>query len=362
MSTDKSNLARIPSAFQTPASFVSGLPRASYTDLPDNECCICREDFHASQAADDGEVPVRLACGHIFGEKCLLAFLSIGTSRHSCPMCRARLPLLADHPSRRSEEYAFFLNWIALHHHHLGAALDRQYAVLKAIDQANLYLTAMSECYNLRDGGPDATNQRYIVLMYQIAGLDPQNPTASQTLEAIHEGLDSIMHDIESNMHRSMPHLRPWIGRKIVLTNFVLETETPLLSPLLSSPLEDGEIPSFGLLEIVHTTGPGVPIREHGPIASSSLPSEIREALQTDFAGMATAEIWATLRSRRFARDLPRCDGEVLQKLAAWLYVGDEMLAEYAREEVFRRREPRREWRWEMNAASDTVEFAGEWY
>jgi len=372
MSTDNSNLARIPSAFQTAASFVSGLPKVPCTDLPDNECSICREDFDASQATDDGEIPVRLPCGHIFGEKCLLAFLSIGTTRHSCPMCRGKLPPLADHASRRSEEYASFLSWIALHYRHLGAALDRQYAVLKAIHQANFYLTAMSNCYNPQDGRLDAVDQRYIALMYQIAGLDPQSPTSWRTLEAIQEELDEVMQQVESHIQRPIPHLRPWVGRKISLTNFILETETPLLESDLEegeSSLEDGEIPQDGLLEIIHgTTGsPGGPIPENAPIDSSSFPPEIREALQADFEGMPTAEIWDTLRSRRFALDLPcrflhATESELLEKLASWLYVSDEVIAEYSSDTAFRERGPRREWHWQMNAAGNTREYAGEWY
>lgn len=178
------------------------------------------------------------------------------------------------------------------------------------------------------------------------------------------------MQQVESHIQRPIPHLRPWVGRKINLTNFILETETPLLESDLAegeSSLEDGEIPAEGLLEIIHgtTNAPGAPIPEHAPIDSSSFPPEIREALQADFEGMPTAEIFDTLRNRRFALDLP-CrflhEGELLERLASWLYVSDEIIAEYTRDTAFRERGPWRQTHWQLNAAGDTLEYAGEWY
>jgi len=228
----------------------------------------------------------------------------------------------------------------------------------------------MSNCYNPQDGRLDTIDQRYIALTHQIAGLDPQSPTSWRTLEAIQEELDEVMQQVDSHIQRPIPHLRPWVGRKINLTNFILETETPLLESDLAegeSSLEDGEIPAEGLLEIIQgTTGePGTAIPEHAPIDSSSFPPKIREALQADFEGMPTAEIWITLRSRRFALDLP-CrflhEFELPEKLAGWLYVGDEIISEYTSDTAFRERAPRREWHWQLNAAGDTLEYAGEWY
>jgi len=167
---------------------------------------------------------------------------------------------------------------------------------------------------------------------------------------------------------RIIQYLHPQVGRKIKLTNFILETETPLLeSDLEEDDLEEGEIPQEGLIEIIRgtTNAPGAPIPEHAPIDSSSFPPEIREALQADFEGMPTAEIFDTLRSRRFALDLP-CrflhEGELLDRLAGWLYVSDEIIAEYTNDTAFRGRGPRREWHWQLNAAGDTLEYAGEWY
>jgi hypothetical protein len=228
----------------------------------------------------------------------------------------------------------------------------------------------MSNCYNPQDGRLDTIDQRYIALIYQIASLDPQSPTSWRTLEAIQEELDEVMQQVESHIQRPIPHLRPWVGRKINLTNFILETETPLLESDLAegeSSLEDGEIPAEGLLEIIHgtTNAPGAPIPEHAPIDSSSFPPEIREALQADFEGMPTAEIFDTLRNRRFALDLP-CrflhEGELLERLASWLYVSDEIIAEYTRDTAFRERGPWRQTHWQLNAAGDTLEYAGEWY
>lgn len=226
MSTENSNLARIPSFVRTVASYVSSLPKVPCADLTETECSICREDFDVSLTTDDGELPVRLQCGHIFGEKCLLLFLSTrATRQNSCPMCRAKLPHLADHASGRQENYFSFLSWIALRYPRLGAALDRQYAVMKTIYEANFYLTALSHCYNPQDGALDVIDRRYVSLMYEIADLDPQSLASGQRLEIIQESLDSVMQDIES-MHRSdyhqylsIPQLRPGFGRRVALVS-----------------------------------------------------------------------------------------------------------------------------------------------
>lgn len=378
MSTENSSLARIPSFCHTVASFVNNLPKVSCADLSfssEKECCICCEDF---EGPDDGEKAVKLPCGHVFGEKCLLLFLSSRATLNNCPMCRAKLPHLADYASGRDEDYACFLSWIALRYPHRGAALDRKYAVMKAIDQANFYLKALSQCYHPQDGALDVIDERYISLMHEIADLDPQSPASWEILEIIQEGLDPVMQDIElmdrSNPHQylSIPQLRPGIGRRVALTNFVLETETPLTgADIEDSDLEDGELPSEGLIEIVHgaTGAPVGPITEAAPfpIESTSFPAEIREALQEDFAGIPTADIFETLRSRRFAFNLP-CrfshlhDGDLLERLAAWLYVSDEIIAEYTLDTAFREREARPESHWQMNAAGTTLEYAVEYY
>ncbi len=238
---------------------------------------------------------------------------------------------------------------------------------MKAIQQANFYLIAISDCYT--GGGFDAIATEYITLMYSIAGLDPQSTTSLQLLEAIQEQLDEVMQRVELQTQSCIPHLRPWVGRKIALANFVLATETPILeSDSEDSDLEEGEIPDESLIEIVYGTpdAPGVPIPEHAPIDSSSFPPQIREALHADFEGMSTAEIWNTLRSRRFALNLScrfaQGDAELLERLAGWLYVDNEIIAEYERDTAFRMRGPIREWHWQLNAAGDTVEYAGEWY
>jgi len=360
MSTNHSNLARIPALIKSPANFVSGLPKIPLTDLPNDECdkrcSICREDFVASPVAEGNEEPVSLPCGHIFGEHCLLAFLSIRATSHTCPLCRVKLPTLADE-SRRGEDYVYFLSWIALNYRYLGADLDRQYGVLKAIDQAHFYFTAVFNCYDVPISRLDATNQRYIALMHRMADLDDESPTSWRTLEEIQEQLDEVMQQVEeSQLQRPILYLSPWVGRKIRIMNFALETDA---NPLEEG-LEEGEI----IEAMTSEAGSGIP--EYASLESVSLPAIIRGALQDDFAGLSSTEIWNTLRSRRFALDLhcrfSQTNEQLLEKLVSYLYVSDEIIAEYARDTAFRERAPRRERRWQLNAGGDTLEYIVDYY
>ena len=65
----------------------------------DRNCGICRVEYSLSSSdigdqEDPPEKPVRLACGHVFGELCLKEWLSPapqGGNSNSCPTCRQQL-------------------------------------------------------------------------------------------------------------------------------------------------------------------------------------------------------------------------------------------------------------------------------
>lgn len=50
----------------------------------DSDCGICQEPYALSQE-QNGEIPMRLSCNHIFGAACLQTWLS---DTHTCPTCR----------------------------------------------------------------------------------------------------------------------------------------------------------------------------------------------------------------------------------------------------------------------------------
>ena len=70
--------------------------RLNNLDKDDRTCSICREDFKADgytpEALGDGdsklEMPLRLNCGHIFGNGCLSHWLS---DNNNCPYCNREL-------------------------------------------------------------------------------------------------------------------------------------------------------------------------------------------------------------------------------------------------------------------------------
>ena len=100
-------------------NFVQGPAPVSVLDLPveDRICCICRLDFLHSVNDSETEiharmdslnidehsqglcVPIRLRCGHIVGDKCILAWVNHNLRRGlngTCPICRTiirRLPM-----------------------------------------------------------------------------------------------------------------------------------------------------------------------------------------------------------------------------------------------------------------------------
>lgn len=95
--------------------FIKTLEKVNVTSLKQDarECDICKTDFshstdptpasHAAQELakqsvndeEQPESPVRLACGHVYGQRCLKTWISgKGTGNlPTCPMCRAVLDI-----------------------------------------------------------------------------------------------------------------------------------------------------------------------------------------------------------------------------------------------------------------------------
>lgn len=54
--------------------------------MASDPCCICYNPFSTTTTVES-ESPVQIACGHIFGEKCLARWLNASST---CPICRRR--------------------------------------------------------------------------------------------------------------------------------------------------------------------------------------------------------------------------------------------------------------------------------
>ncbi|KZM21024.1 uncharacterized protein EKO05_0011132 [Ascochyta rabiei] len=68
-------------------------------DPQERSCCICYQPFRSTLLTHGGpEVPVRLLCGHVFGESCILSWT---LDNSSCPLCRRDVFRTDDHPVDR---------------------------------------------------------------------------------------------------------------------------------------------------------------------------------------------------------------------------------------------------------------------
>lgn len=105
------------------AEFLSGLEQIALEDLhaDDRFCPICLDPYVApseGEPSENEERPVKLPCGHVFGQSC------VSTLRHEsykCPMCRSmsldRTPLMVEYDgvspprnSRNEELHRRFLH------------------------------------------------------------------------------------------------------------------------------------------------------------------------------------------------------------------------------------------------------------
>lgn len=76
----------------TATQYLRILPRVSLQELPSDRqgCDICLTEYNTGE---ESENPVRLPCGHVFGDDCLSKWLSSSeaTKTSTCPVCRAVL-------------------------------------------------------------------------------------------------------------------------------------------------------------------------------------------------------------------------------------------------------------------------------
>lgn len=72
------------------------------TDATENDEVLAEQSVNTQQGVDVEqeipEIPLKLACGHIFGESCIQSWISErdGRIQPTCPICRAAIPDIGD--------------------------------------------------------------------------------------------------------------------------------------------------------------------------------------------------------------------------------------------------------------------------
>jgi hypothetical protein len=68
-------------------------------------CCICYQAYDTAPMDGDAEMPVRLPCGHIFGDTCTSKWMS---TKNTCPLCKFEL----FHVDHNDDDYSL---WVSQH-------------------------------------------------------------------------------------------------------------------------------------------------------------------------------------------------------------------------------------------------------
>ena len=366
------NLGRIPEMYITPAQFVNGLAKVPRAELSDNEydrrCAICHEELGIDDHGN-GEEAVKLPCGHIFGQECLLSFLNVETQTHNqwgylscCPLCRQNLPQMARWASNMTDNATFFLLWIARNDRVRGAALDRHYAAAQGIAQARDRMYSFPNMCNHIYGGLSTLDYLYFHDLECMAHLNPDDPYSWGKVEEIHDKIDQHLKQYLVHPNRSQP-VAPWFGRKPRITTI---EAIDMDNDQMLADLEEGEIyQAQG-----HVWRLDIPL-EATKIDIASWPDWISEAFSQDFAHIGKLAgiyedqvLWEELRARRFARAIisKKVDKDLLMRMAAEQAGDKALLDAYGRDNAFRSTPPRFEWHWELNDSSNTLEYGPDYY
>jgi len=227
MAAQHSNLDRIPKAFMTPSAFINGLPRVSCSDLPvnknDRTCSICLQEYMVGR---EGEVALKLPCGHLFGARCLLTFFTsqardTDSLMSSCPMCRSQLSQFSLYGSTKTENCALFLMYVARHSRGRGAVLDRLSQNFLAVEQATRELVTFSGWCEGLNGGLSTLDYLYIHHLRCITMLNPGDLESSWNIEDLQVRIEKLVIEYEkAHSDRHSPKA-PRYGRKPKIENVI---------------------------------------------------------------------------------------------------------------------------------------------
>jgi hypothetical protein len=353
MAAQHSNLDRIPKAFMTPSAFINGLPRVSCSDLPvnknDRTCSICLQEYMVGR---EGEVALKLPCGHLFGARCLLTFFTsqardTDSLMSSCPMCRSQLSQFSLYGSTKTENCALFLMYVARHSRGRGAVLDRLSQNFLAVEQATRELVTFPGWCEGLNGGLSTLDYLYIHHLRCITMLNPGDLESSWNIEDLQVRIEKLVIEYEkAHSDRHSPKA-PRYGRKPKIENVIAVYRRGNSEEL---DLEEGEMWESHDL-------PG-----HGPLV---IPSWVSAEFERDLESVPPSQIIDEFRSRRFARAVMRgklIGSHLLDLAATQVNNGSKILDEYIQDKAFRESPPQWKYHWQLNSASDTLEFSADYY
>jgi len=298
----------------------------------------------------EGEVALKLPCGHLFGARCLLTFFTSQTRdtdyfRSSCPMCRSQLSSFSLYASTKAEDISLFLMWVARHDRVRGAILDRLTETFLAVEQATREVVTFPVWCKDLNGGLSTLDYLYIHHLRCITKLNPGDLESSWNVEDLQVRIEKLVIEYEK-MHpeRHAPEA-PRYGREPKIENIIAVCRKGQ-----EVGLEEGEIWESHDL-------PG-----NGPLV---IPSWVSAELERDLESVPPGQIIDEFRSRRFARAVMRgklIGSHLLDLAAMQVNNGSKILDEYIQDKAFRESPPRVEYHWQLNSASDTLEFSADYY
>ena len=300
----------------------------------------------------EGEVALKLPCGHLFGARCLLTFFTSQTRdtdyfRSSCPMCRSQLSSFSLYASTKAEDISLFLMWVARHDRVRGAILDRLTETFLAVEQATREVVTFPVWCKDLNGGLSTLDYLYIHHLRCITKLNPGDLESSWNVEDLQVRIEKLVIEYEkAHSDRHSPKA-PRYGRKPKIENVIAVYRRGNSEEL---DLEEGEMWESHDL-------PG-----HGPLV---IPSWVSAELERDLESVPPGQIIDEFRSRRFARAVMRgklIGSHLLDLAATQVNNGSKILDEYIQDKAFRESPPRVEYHWQLNSASDTLEFSADYY
>lgn len=351
MAAQHSSLDRIPKARMTPSAFINGLPRVNCVDLPhdknDRTCSICLQEYMVGR---ESEIALKLVCGHLFGANCLLTYYtSLAKDTDllvaSCPMCRSQLSTLSLRGSTKREDATLFLIYVARHNRAMGSVLDKLSQIFLAVEQSTRELITFPVWCNDINGGLSTLDYLYIHHLRSISQLNPADLDSCWKVEDLQFQIEKLVIEYEKRYPGRWSPEFPRYGREPKIEKVVAVDRRGT-----AEHLEEGQIwESHDLLG-------------NGPLV---IPSWVSAELESDLESVPPSEIIDEFRSRRFSLTIMRGKllGPQILDLAAMQVNSDpKILEEYIQDTSFRQSPARVEYHFQLNSASNTLEFGADYY
>ncbi len=195
------------------------------------------------------------------------------------------------------------------------------------------------------NGGLSTLDYLYIYHLRCISELNPADLESSRNVEDLQFRIEKLVIEYEQRYPRRWSPESPTYGREPKIENVVA-----ICRRGQEVGLEEGEI-----WESHDLPGNG----------SLVIPRWVSAELELDLESVPSSEIIDEFRSRRFARAVlqSKFAGSHLLDLAETQVKNDpKVLEKYIKDRAFRESPPRVEYHFQLNSASDTLEFGADYY